>query len=79
MHIAPFQDKSPVIVYVRFTKEKEDMDHRYRYVRYIDGVGWRDRELAQSGPWFPETPDGTTEREPNYSGGLTLDHSNPNR
>ncbi len=68
-----------MLVYARFPKDKEDRDHRYRYARYIPGSGWVDRELCQSGPWFPETPDGKTEREPHYSGGLTLDHSNPNR
>ena len=30
-----------------------------------------------SGRWFPQTPQGTTEREPNYSGGIVLDHNDP--
>ena len=30
-----------------------------------------------SGPWFPQTPKGKKEREPNYSGGIVLDHNDP--
>ncbi len=63
----------PVIVYVRFPS---DTDHRYHYARW-DGSRWRDYEIAQGGGWFPQTPAGETEREPNYSGGLVLDHENP--
>ena len=54
----------PVIVYVRFPS---DTDHRYHYAH----------EIARGGGWFPQTPAGKVEREPNYSGGLVLDHGDP--
>ena len=64
----------PVIVYTRHPKET---DHRYHYVRW-SGSKWIDTELCKAGKWFPETPDGAIEPEPHYSGGITIDHSNPN-
>ena len=63
----------PVIVYVRFPT---DEDHRYYYARW-DGSRWHDRELTGTGRWFPNTPPGETEREPNYSPGIALDRANP--
>ena len=33
--------------------------------------------MINSGGWFPQTPHGKTEPEPNYSGGIVLDHENP--
>ncbi len=63
----------PAIVYVRFPS---DTDHRYHYARW-DGARWHDHEIARGGGWFPETPAGQVEREPNYSGGLVLDNGDP--
>ncbi|MDZ7725588.1 MAG: glycoside hydrolase family 88 protein [candidate division KSB1 bacterium] len=63
----------PVIAYTRLPDEN---DHRYHYVRW-NGNGWKDHELCIAGGWFPETPKHNTEREPHYSGGLVLDHDNP--
>jgi len=63
----------PVIAYTRIPDHK---DHRYHYARWT-GVRWRDTELCAAGGWFPQTQEGVKEREPCYSGGLCLDHSNP--
>lgn len=64
----------PVIVYAVLP---ELNDHRYRYARW-NGKNWNDYELTSSGSgWFPQTPAGQQEREPHYSGGVILDHTNP--
>ena len=61
----------PVLVYAAMPTET---DHRYRYARW-DGTQWNDAEMTAAGPWFPQTPDGTTEPEPHYSAGVILDHN----
>jgi hypothetical protein len=71
--IALDKDSLPVIVYTRLPKET---DHRYHYVRWTLG-GWLDTEITPAGKWFPQTPIRRREREPHYSGGIALDHSNP--
>ena len=73
--IAQDKNGSPVLVYVRF---KDDMNHIYYYAVYENG-SWQNHELVNSGKWFPHTPEGETEREPNYSGGVVLDHQDPSR
>jgi hypothetical protein len=67
------KDGLPVIVYTRLPKET---DHRYHYARWT-GNTWLDTEITPAGQWFPQTPILRREREPHYSGGITLDHSNP--
>lgn len=67
-------DGAPVIAYARYPT---DSDHRYHYTIYHDGK-WVDHEICGAGKWFPQTPEGTTEREPNYSGGLTIHPGKPN-
>jgi rhamnogalacturonyl hydrolase YesR len=63
----------PVIAYVTFP---DDSTHVYWYARW-DGKKWLNYELVNSGNWFPETPAGKTEREPNYSGGMSIDKEDP--
>ncbi|AQT68061.1 putative neuraminidase (sialidase) [Anaerohalosphaera lusitana] len=63
----------PVIVYATLPAEN---DHRYRYARW-NGSEWIDNEIVAAGPWFPQTPEGQSEPEPHYSGGVILDHKNP--
>jgi hypothetical protein len=58
----------PVIVYATFPT---DSDHRYRYARW-DGAHWNDTELTRAGGSMNLDPN-----EPNYSGGITLDHEDP--
>lgn len=64
----------PVIAYTRLPAES---DHRYHYALW-DGKQWQDTELCTGGKWFPQTPQGKKESEPHYSGGLALDHTDPN-
>lgn len=63
----------PVIVYARFP---DDEHHVYYYARW-DGEQWQNHRLLDSGGWFPETPPGESEREPNYSGGIALNQEDP--
>ncbi|MEQ1821425.1 MAG: glycoside hydrolase family 88 protein [Fimbriimonadaceae bacterium] len=63
----------PVIVYSRLAREDA---HSYHYASW-NGQRWVNRPMVAAGKWFPQTPAGTTEREPHYSGGITLDHSDP--
>ena len=72
--IAQDEEGFPVIAYVRFP---DDENHIYCYARW-DGRGWQNYDLVNSGNWFPETPEGKTEPEPNYSGGMSIDKENPN-
>jgi len=64
---------APVIAYTRLPGER---DHRYHYARWT-GTLWEDYEISPAGRWFPETPVGTVEPEPHYSGGIDLHPSNP--
>jgi hypothetical protein len=73
--VAEAKDGSPVIVYSRFPS---DTSHVY-YYGVFDNGHWNNYKLVDSGRWFPQTPPGTEEREPNYSGGLTLDHTDPSQ
>ena len=63
----------PVIVYAALPEKTE---HRYRYARWT-GEEWVDHEITPAGGWFPQTPEGETEPEPHYSGGVILDHNDP--
>ena len=68
--IALDKDKNPVLVYVRFP---DNSNHIYSYARW-NGKKWITKDLINSGGWFPSDKI----REQNYSGGLVLDHENPN-
>jgi hypothetical protein len=72
--VAEDDDGNPVIVYAIFPKET---DHRYHYARWY-GQKWMITELCAAGGWFPETPEGKIQPDPFHSGGIVLDHSNPN-
>ncbi len=67
--------KNPVLAYTSFP---QDTDHRYHYARWT-GKKWYQTQLTDAGTWFPQTPAGETEREPNYSGGISLDYDNPSQ
>lgn len=71
--VAENKDGNPVIVYAQFPS---DSNHVYYYSIYDQGK-WNNHRLLDSGPWFPQTPEGVREREPNYSGGIVLDHVDP--
>jgi hypothetical protein len=63
---------NPAIAYTRYPSTKE---HIYHYT-WFDGAKWHDREIVNSGKWFPQTPVGKQEREPHYSGGMSIDPNN---
>ena len=71
--VAENPEGNPVLVYATFPS---DTAHVYHYAIYDEGH-WNNYRLTDAGPWFPHTREGTMEREPNYSGGIVLDHSNP--
>lgn len=71
--VAEDKEGNPVLVYAVFPN---DTTHLYYYSKW-DGNKWNNYELVNSGKWFPETPEGETEPEPNYSGGIVLDHEDP--
>lgn len=56
------------IAYARFPDEET---HQY-YMARFDGKKWNNQFICNSGKWFPETQTGTLEREPHYSGGITI-------
>ncbi|MEQ8471074.1 MAG: BNR-4 repeat-containing protein [Marinoscillum sp.] len=63
---------NPVILY---TRSPNETNHEYWYARYT-GSGWVDQKICDSGPWFPQTPDGRQEREPHYFGGMSIHPDN---
>lgn len=71
--IAEDEKGYPVIAYTKFP---DDSNHVYCYARWT-GTEWVSHELINSGGWFPENPEQGPQREPNYSGGITIDHENP--
>ncbi len=58
----------PVVVFASFPPPA---DHRYHYARWT-GRRWVTHEITAAGGSISEDP-----REPQYSGGLTLDHEDP--
>jgi hypothetical protein len=60
----------PIMVFATFPSKS---DHRYHYARWT-GTRWVDHEFATAGGSMSVDP-----VEPNYSGGVTLDHANPAR
>lgn len=67
------EDGLPALAYARFPNES---DHRYHLAKW-DGTDWKQMALTSSGSWFPQTPKGEQERETYYSGGISIDPSNP--
>jgi rhamnogalacturonyl hydrolase YesR len=65
----------PVMVY---TTLPEDAMHFYNYARW-DGQKWLNYRIGPAGSWFPrfEKTKESREPEPHYSGGIYLDHANP--
>lgn len=67
------EQHNPVILY---TRSPEESNHEYWYARFEDG-NWINEKICDSGPWFPQTPDGEREREPHYFGGMIIHPDNP--
>lgn len=72
--VAEDEKGNPVIAYTKFPN---DTTHIYSYVNW-DGKCWLNKDLINSGRWFPKTEKGKIESEPNYSGGMNIDKENPN-
>lgn len=72
--VALDEKENPVLVYAKFPN---DTTHIYSYTKW-NGEDWVTSDLINSGKWFPKTETGTVEREPNYSGGIFIDHENTN-
>jgi len=63
----------PVIAYTRYPRVKT---HNYHYAIYDQGE-WVDHKIIYSGTWFPQDLHNERQRELNYSGGLTIDPTDP--
>ena len=72
--VALDENENPVLAFAKFP---DDTNHIYSYSKW-DGEKWITSDLVNSGKWFPETNAGEVEREPNYSGGIIIDHENTN-
>ncbi|WP_297098434.1 BNR-4 repeat-containing protein [uncultured Draconibacterium sp.] len=65
--------------YILYTRHPQETDHRYFYAWYnADTKTWEDHEICKAGKWFPQTPEGETEREPHYMGNMTFNPNKPN-
>lgn len=75
--IALTKDDRPVMVY---TTLPEETLHFYNYAIW-DGQAWQTTRLCEGGSAFPRFPRPKEMRdpEPHYSGGICLDHANPNQ
>lgn len=71
--IALDQEEQPVILFAAFP---DDLNHHYYYTSWNDNQ-WLTHHIVNSGRWFPQTPEGASEPEPNYSGGMVLDPNDP--
>lgn len=71
--IALDEKEHPVILYAAFPN---DLNHHYYYAKWDEGQ-WSNHHITNSGRWFPQTPVGAGEPEPNYSGGMALDPNDP--
>jgi len=66
------------VPYILYTRHPEETDHRYHYAWYNKTNNtWEDHEICKAGKWFPQTPEGETEREPHYMGNMTLHPLHP--
>ena len=67
---------NPVMVYTRLPEETK---HQYFYAKW-DGTSWINLIISPAGSAFPRfhRPKEQRDPEPHYSGGVYLDHENPN-
>ena len=70
------EEENPVIVYARFGAVQAE--HSYWYARW-DGKKWNNSLITKAGQWFQRNnyTKSKIEYECNYSGGVYLDHENP--
>lgn len=72
--IALDKKNRPVVTYARYPTE---MEHQYYYAKW-DGKKWNDTKVADAGNYITIIKPGKKLLEAHYSGGIVLDHSNPN-
>jgi len=74
--IALNQEGRPVIA---FTTLPEETRHFYNYGTW-DGTKWNNTQICAAGSAFPrfDRAKGQRDPEPHYSGGIVIDHGNPN-
>ncbi|MBC8757456.1 BNR-4 repeat-containing protein [Kordia sp. YSTF-M3] len=72
--IAQDRNGNPIVTYAKFPN---DETHVYSYATFNNNE-WKSYDLVDAGGWFPETRKGTLEAAPHYSGGIVIDHENPN-
>lgn len=74
--VALNKDNNPVIVY---TTMPEETLHFYNY-GFWDGEKWHNTRLCGGGSTYPrfDRPKEMRDPEPHYSGGIIIDHNNPN-
>ena len=75
--IAFDESEKPILVYARFSDR--DNKHSYWYARW-NGIKWENHKITDAGQWFQRTEyvKEKPKYECNYSGGVYLDHENPN-
>lgn len=71
--IALDKKNHPVVTYARYPSE---MEHQYHYARW-NGEAWNDTKVADAGNYITIVKPGKKLREAHYSGGIVLDHNNP--
>lgn len=72
--IAQDKNGNPILVFAMFP-DKEN--HMYCYASWVDNT-WKTYKIVNAGNWFPKTLEGKQEPAPYYSGGITIDHEQPN-
>lgn len=71
--IALDRKNHPVVTYARYPSE---MEHQYYYARW-NGKEWKDTKVADAGNYITIVKPGKKLLEAHYSGGIVLDHNNP--
>ncbi len=71
--IALDKSNNPVVTYARYPDEQ---NHEYYYAKW-DGSKWIDKKIMNSGSYITIIKPGEKIKEAHYSGGIVLDHNNP--
>ncbi len=71
--IALDKSNNPVVTYARYPDEQ---NHEYYYAKW-DGSRWIDKKIINSGSYITIIKPGEKIKEAHYSGGIVLDHNNP--
>ena len=72
--IAEDNNGNPVVGFASFEGKE---NHIYNYSKFQNGH-WVNQRLINSGNWFPKDQNPNTQPEPYYSGGMSINHDDPN-